>query len=69
MVTVDENCKYVAMLEDGTYIYAIEENQVLTCKSRIRARQFNPTESQKLARLLKVRLLKVDWEHVDTPKK
>jgi hypothetical protein len=69
MDTIDENCKYVAVLANGTYIYAIEETQILTCKSRLRARQFNPTESRKLARLLKVRLLKVDWEHVDTPTK
>ena len=65
MDTIAENCKYVALLEDGRFIYAIEENQVLTCQSRIRARQFSPSESKKLKRLLKVQLLKVTWEGVD----
>lgn len=57
----NKNCKYVARLPDGSYIFKIEEDKVLTCKSRLRARQFNLAESQTLARNLRVQLIEVDW--------
>jgi hypothetical protein len=58
----DKNCKYVARLENGQYIFKINKDKVLTCKSRLRARQFSLTESQRLARILKVQLIEADWQ-------
>jgi hypothetical protein len=60
----NENCKYVARLPDGSYIIKIEDDKVLTCKSRLRARQFNLAECQILARNLKVQLIEADWQQV-----
>jgi hypothetical protein len=57
----NENCKYVARLPDESYIFKITADKVLTCKSRLRARQFSLAESQLLARNLKVQLIEADW--------
>lgn len=65
MVTATRNCKYVAMLSDGSYIYKIEGDKILVCYSRLRARQFTKTEAEKLKRAIKVKLHKATWEHVD----
>lgn len=60
-----ENCKYVALLEDGSYIYSIEAiDRVLTCKSKMRARQFNQTEADKLVRAIKCKMITATWEHI-----
>ena len=65
-----QNCKdihYVARLEDSSFIYAIESTErVLTCKSKIRARQFNQHEADKLTRVIKCSLIEARWERVDT---
>jgi hypothetical protein len=66
-----QNCKeethYVAQLEDRSFIYAIESiERVLTCKSKIRARQFSQHEADKLTRVIKCSLIEAKWERVDT---
>jgi division protein CdvB (Snf7/Vps24/ESCRT-III family) len=47
----NKNCKYVARLSEGSYIFKITEDKVYTCKSRLRARQFTLAESRILAQL------------------
>lgn len=58
----NKNCKYVARLPEGSYIFKITEDKVYTCKSRLRARQFTLAESRILARNFKVQLIEADWQ-------
>lgn len=59
-----KNCKYVAQLPDGSYIYELKEKAVLKCNSRLRARQFTRKESRILQKNLQVTLLEAGWERV-----
>lgn len=64
------NCKYVVRLPDGGYVYAIQTDGIYTCKSRLRARQFNRRECIKLKKFLHgAQLVRANWERVDTKTK
>lgn len=61
----NENCKYVVQLLSGDYVYDIKSTDVIeTCKSRIRARQFNQQDALKVKRVLKCRIVPATWERV-----
>lgn len=62
---VKQNCKYVIRLPSGDYIYEIHSTETLvTCKSRIRARQFNLHDAQTLQHAIQCELVPANWERV-----
>lgn len=62
----EENCKYVIRLPNGNYVYEIQSTEtVVTCKSRIRARQFTQDEASKFQHAIQCELIQASWDRVE----